>query len=262
MDEYDEGEVSADDIDDFVSYYKEKNPEHSEKTLDELYDIYGMDWNGGSWEKDEDGSWHTYSTYNPDSKWDWYQVGGRWTGYFKLKPGATGNLGSPGLGVDVQKDGTADVLLKKDIDIEAMRNENAELASKTYDTAKELIDLHGNGYVKFEDIKEESIETKRSVYREQPLVKAFNEARDTFGFFANIESFMIPREEYIENARNNAIVPYAFITPEGEWVEKGSMGWWGMSNDEFSDNDWAKKFNEYLDSLPDSTRIALVDCHI
>jgi hypothetical protein len=23
---------------------------------------------------------------NPNQKWDWYQMGGRWTGYFKLKP--------------------------------------------------------------------------------------------------------------------------------------------------------------------------------
>lgn len=26
-----------------------------------------------------------YSTYNPNSKWDWYQVGGRWSGMLKTK---------------------------------------------------------------------------------------------------------------------------------------------------------------------------------
>jgi len=26
-----------------------------------------------------------YSTYNPDAKWDWYAVGGRWSGLLKLK---------------------------------------------------------------------------------------------------------------------------------------------------------------------------------
>ena len=29
------------------------------------------------------------STYNPDSKWDWYQVGGRWGGYLPLKESQT-----------------------------------------------------------------------------------------------------------------------------------------------------------------------------
>ena len=25
------------------------------------------------------------TTYNPDSKWDWYEIGGRWSGFLKLK---------------------------------------------------------------------------------------------------------------------------------------------------------------------------------
>lgn len=33
-----------------------------------------------------------YKTYNPNSKWDWYQVGGRWTGFFKNKKGAKGKV--------------------------------------------------------------------------------------------------------------------------------------------------------------------------
>lgn len=32
---------------------------------------------------DEDGN--ILSTYNPNSKWDWYVIGGRWSGYFPLK---------------------------------------------------------------------------------------------------------------------------------------------------------------------------------
>src|SRR5262245_57979732 len=30
----------------------------------------------------ESGRVYTLSTYNPDSKWDWWSVGGRWRGYF------------------------------------------------------------------------------------------------------------------------------------------------------------------------------------
>ena len=29
------------------------------------------------------------STYNPDSQWDWYQIGGRWTGYYSNYDPAT-----------------------------------------------------------------------------------------------------------------------------------------------------------------------------
>lgn len=28
------------------------------------------------------------STYNPDSKWDWYEIGGRWSGFLVLKNGS------------------------------------------------------------------------------------------------------------------------------------------------------------------------------
>jgi hypothetical protein len=39
----------------------------------------------------------TIDRTNPNAKWDWYQVGGRWNGYFKLKDGTLGLLGEPGL---------------------------------------------------------------------------------------------------------------------------------------------------------------------
>lgn len=36
---------------------------------------------------DEEGN--IYSTYNPQSKWDWWTEGGRWSGMLKLKDGST-----------------------------------------------------------------------------------------------------------------------------------------------------------------------------
>lgn len=33
-----------------------------------------------------DAAGNIYSTYNPNSKWDWYQEGGRWGGLLRLKP--------------------------------------------------------------------------------------------------------------------------------------------------------------------------------
>lgn len=32
-------------------------------------------------------------TYNPNSRWDWYQIGGRWVGNLVLKPGCIGDTG-------------------------------------------------------------------------------------------------------------------------------------------------------------------------
>jgi hypothetical protein len=47
------------------------------------------------------------TTYNPDSKWDWYTVEGRWSGYFALKDGSR-----------------VDEALKGDVDWEKMRSED------------------------------------------------------------------------------------------------------------------------------------------
>lgn len=58
------------------------------------------------------------STYNPDSKWDWFEVGGRWQGMLILKNGCTGERGSPGLGTKMSAE--YDAAWVKDIDFVAM----------------------------------------------------------------------------------------------------------------------------------------------
>lgn len=66
---------------------------------------------------DENGG--VYSTYNPNSKWDWYQLGGRWRGFYKLKDGKTGELGQLSWANDEPVgDNTADSALKGNIDFE------------------------------------------------------------------------------------------------------------------------------------------------
>lgn len=96
---YKTSEVSEDEKQSFIETYTIVNPDHSygvkdeteaEKnkllSFDELYEQYGEDWNDSTWKKDANGIWCEFSTYNPNSKWDWYLLGGRWSGFFKVKP--------------------------------------------------------------------------------------------------------------------------------------------------------------------------------
>lgn len=46
-------------------------------------------WFGGC--KNADGDWGYYA--NPDARWDWFVLGGRWHGSLLLKPGCKGSLG-------------------------------------------------------------------------------------------------------------------------------------------------------------------------
>jgi hypothetical protein len=82
--EYSNGAVSQEDLDNMVEYYKKNGIEF--QTFDELYAAKGNDWNGNAWRKGTD-TWQSYSTYNPKSKWDWYELGGRWAGRIKVKEG-------------------------------------------------------------------------------------------------------------------------------------------------------------------------------
>ena len=40
------------------------------------------------------------------------------------------------------------------------------------------------------------------------------------------------------------------------------MGWFGMSHNEVSEDEWLAKFNQMIDELPDDTLLTVVDCHI
>src|ERR1043165_1149323 len=59
---------------------------------------------------------------NPNEKWDWYQVGGRWSGFFLLKDGSR-----------------ADQALFKDIDIKGMRQEAENKATERYNNAHRVM---------------------------------------------------------------------------------------------------------------------------
>ncbi|MFA7205014.1 MAG: hypothetical protein WC102_01660 [Saccharofermentanales bacterium] len=57
---------------------------------------------------------------------------------------------------------------------------------------------------------------------------------------------------------------WAVITPDGEWHEKGSMGWWGLSDESNEEAcEWAKTYKEkFIDTADPELIAVLVDCHI
>ena len=73
--------------DEYVELFKSIYPDLFAK-FDELYQKNGNDWNSCHWRISEtSGCWEEYSTYNPNSKFDWYDCCGRWSGCLKTKSG-------------------------------------------------------------------------------------------------------------------------------------------------------------------------------
>ena len=56
--------------------------------------------------------------------------------------------------------------------------------------------------------------------------------------------------------------PYAFVTPDGEWVEQGKVGWFGVGSNEMDKDEWDAKSREYLKTLGKDIILTQVDCHI
>lgn len=103
-------EVSEEEKERMLEYYQERD-NITYSSFEECYKKNGRDWNGGIWKK-IGSQWVEFSTYNPNSKWDWYSLGGRWSGKFiKLKPNAEGNKNK-------------DQAYKKDIDFSVIKKED------------------------------------------------------------------------------------------------------------------------------------------
>jgi hypothetical protein len=118
------------------------------------------------------------STYNPNSKWDWYSIGGRWTGVLS--------------DYDPQKD-TDNI-------------ETCYLCS-------------GTGQRPDADYKScNGCEGKGTRLKLSSRWKKYE------GDIAPLSKLSVPLPD--------AMRPFAILTPDGKWHEKGHMGWWGMVSDE------------------------------
>lgn len=193
---------------------------------------------------------------NPNAKWDWYLVGGRWAGFFKLKPGATGHRGKNGVMGSCKSEGGADQVRKGDIDIAGMRAEAATKAGEEYDKVHAVI--AGREWIAWDDcrqINEGDIEAARAQYNGQPVVQDVRK----LAAFLELDAFKVSREDYTKSAADRVIRTFA-VLKDGQWYERGEMGWWGSVSEE--KDDWQAQFSELIDGLPDDALLTVVDCHI
>ena len=64
----------------------------------------------------------------------------------------------------------------------------------------------------------------------------------------------------VENIAKD-FIPFAIVTPDGEWHDKGSMGWWGIVTDE--KENWDEVAKEIINKYKGGNHVAvLLDAHI
>jgi len=164
-------------------------------------------------EKDEDEGKYGYWR-NPNSKWDWYELGGRWGGFFTLKDGST-----------------SDQDLKREIDFKGMEDKQRARAAELWDETEEMI---AEAEKEEKDIRWE-------------LSFQYGRGEDD------------TRESYIEDSVGIHVFA---VLKDGQWYEKGKMGWWDCVSDEKDPEAWERELNKLLEETPDDTMLSLYDCHI
>jgi len=271
VEEYSNGVVKQSEINRFMDYYEKDGKNPMNKPFAELYEELGEKWNGNTWKiNPETGLLEDFSTYNPKSKWDSYQLGGRWYGFFKLKKGGNGEVGKPGLMTPEAEDDHCDQALKGQIDFEGMKDDAGKEAVEHYNKVKEAF---GGVIPKIEHswstiidpenpfFSAMSIDEKRAFYQQQDSIKTVTElqTQDKLDWFFDLDDYQFTVEEYEQKARNNAVSTFA-VVKDGEWFEKGKMGWWAIVSDE--KDTWNEEFSKLIDSVSDDTLISLYDCHI
>lgn len=146
----------------YIEFLKNEFPKKINWTDDQCYDDMKEYYDSDMIDKDG----NLLSKYNPKSKWDWYEVGGRWCGGIPMKT-------------------------------------NTKLE-----------------------------------------IKSCNEC-----MVSQIDMDKISP-------------PYAYVDTNGNWNERGKMGWFGISTNDKDEKSWDDEFKKFINNQKKSTIVTLVDCHI
>lgn len=228
---------------------------------------------------------------NPNAKWDWWQVGGRYSG--KFAPGydpetdpnhrercwlclgtgkrldmvcQNGCNGCAGTGTKTKwptewKNTPGNQIRVGDIPWSRLRAAAVQDALKEFDKAAALTKgmafpdpawgvickLEGPAFI-----------AARDAFNEAPMVKAL---REWWGVVEIIQTLGLSRDEVAMRAARRPLTFWAFLK-DGQWVESGKMGWFGLSNDDADPDEWQAAVNKMLEELPANYWLTVVDCHI
>jgi hypothetical protein len=180
---------------------------------------------------------------NPSKRWDYWVVGGRWSGFFRLKSGVPA---------------VADVARKGDVDFEAMRRERVAERLERYRKFQAIVAGRPvPSWPAFRERYPDDIDAARQAFHADPVTVALD--RDFA--FEDFDVYDMPEDEFVRRESDRAICTFA-VVKDGRWYGRGDMGWWGCVHDEKEPGAWEAEFAALLDGLPDDTLLTVVDCHI
>lgn len=227
---------------------------------------------------------------NPNSKWDWWMVGGRYSGKFapeydpETDPNhketcwlcrgtgkradvecENGCNGCKGTGIATTwptqwTDTPGNQIRVGDIPWNALRQARVKDQLDTYNkavAATQGMDMPP----KWDDLRDSvGIEAAREIYNTHPTVVALR-AAGIFDVDEVVEDLKLPRDDIAARAASRPLSCWA-ILKDGQWYQSGEMGWWGMSSNDKDPDEWTRELNKLIESLPADSWLTCVDCHI
>jgi hypothetical protein len=207
---------------------------------------------------------------NPNSKWDYWRIGGRYCRKFIPKPGSDGACAqlsyewqyedrSPPEGVDIVRKRDLDIAKMKQARVQDRVQQIEEIASRSKLT-HDQVDAGIADYWKFHAVWMELPEPKPRGGEFKTWLAERNEVA------ASVWSacyFDIPEVNGMTVTEWCTSAPYltgfAFLR-EGKWAQEGEMGWFACVSGR--NDKWPEQFQTLVDDVPDDYWLTVVDCHI
>ena len=214
---------------DYINSYKNEHPDTT-LTDEQIYATANDMYTG----IEEDG---IYDYYNPDAKWDWYEIGGRWSNSLKVKKDAQFNMGG-----HYGKMGTPEGKGRyRWVDAAPLCEIEWDLMNTVFPEQKKKASEFWDKYVLNQDPNYDAeFAYKREYYLDRYKTK----------------------EEYIK--RTNIFTTHDLLVEDREWITVGDMGWFGCDGSTYdSETDYIKQFYDIV-KAPEYQNywFVVVDCHI
>lgn len=208
------------------------------------------------------GSWH-----NPNAKWDWWQIGGRWRGFYPVRPGVGRKIGQAGTGGNAPADGS-DIALVRDIDMDAVAKRSEERAAEFWSEYRDA--LAGKTFDVFEGPRETAMRIGLCRVVKGPHEAAPGEHVDSWSKHKVNDERRAWNDVWVASPDEKAYAPFFnvlrtfAVLDDAGWHEGGEMGWFGCDDGKADDHlAFARAFMDMVvKSASPSDTLVLVDYHI
>lgn len=250
------------------------NPDDATLTWQQVADAYNKRYGGDEAPMlvDDPGRAYVMSTRNPEAKWDYWRIGGRWGGYFPFLQEHAAEVIKPARGWD-----SPEVIMPqrcdggpvRALDLAVLREDKAAEARKLWQEYRDLVKGTPEAlpWAQFREMLGSlpgyAIDRAREEYHSQPRVQAIRQ-HDRFQWMDDpVAEFAVPVDLYAERARAQAVPGFATVTLDGKWMAPGRMGWFAATDATDSTRiGYCEVANAYIERLPDDAWLIAVDCHI